>query len=87
MSGCESEHVEADAPGPECGRETVRTSLWVETLDRRNKLGNFSKKKKILATRCHQEPTGLKKLLLPPHPLLLPNIENPLPLRRSHSHR
>jgi hypothetical protein len=38
MSGCESEHVEADAPETECGRRgAVRTSLWVETLGRSEK--------------------------------------------------
>lgn len=35
MSQCESEHVEASEP--ECRRRTVRTSLWAETLGRREK--------------------------------------------------
>lgn len=34
MRGCESEHEEADV---QCGRGIVRTSLWVETLGRREK--------------------------------------------------
>lgn len=66
MSQCESEHMEA--PEPECGRGTVRTSLWAETLGGKEKQvwKTAADYLKILATRCHQEPTGLKKRPRPP---------------------